>query len=139
MAITVNSPYSGKPVKVRDQDVKRAVRDEEGRIFYVLPKSDGSGFFGSMTRAGGEKEERRAAAAQAKADQMAEQATRVQQAPHDSTGRRRGGWRGLLVIVILVVIVAILTYLFSPWGPFSWENFRRSEMIEPGGRWETLE
>ena len=50
MAITVDSPYSGKPVKVREQDVRRAVRDEEGRIFYVLPRPDGSGFFGSKTR-----------------------------------------------------------------------------------------
>ena len=139
MAITVNSPYSGKPVKVRDQDVRRAVRDEGGRIFYVLPRSDGSGFFGSMTRAGGEKEERRAAEAQTKADQVAEHATAAQQVPHDSTGRRRRSWRGVLVIIILAVIAAILVYLFSPPGSFSWENFRRSKTVDTQGESEPLE
>ena len=33
MPIVINSPFSGKPVKIRDQDVGRAVKDEEGRIF----------------------------------------------------------------------------------------------------------
>ena len=40
MPITIFSPHSGNQVKVRDQDAGRAVKDEEGRIFYVLPKSD---------------------------------------------------------------------------------------------------
>ena len=43
MPIVVNSPYSGESVKIRDQDVGRAVKDRDGKVFYVLPRSDGSG------------------------------------------------------------------------------------------------
>ena len=46
MPIVVNSPYSGESVKIRDQDVGRAVKDRDGKVFYVLPRSDGSGYYG---------------------------------------------------------------------------------------------
>ena len=58
MALTVLSPYSGKPVSVRPQDAGRALRDEAGRVFYVLPASRG-GYYGSTTRTGGRAEEER--------------------------------------------------------------------------------
>lgn len=138
MAITVNSPYSGKPVKVRDQDVKRAVRDEEGRVFYVLPKSDGSGFWGSMTRVGGEKQERNVSQAPAKAGQVSERETLTHPVPYDVTGRRRRSWRGVLVILILVVITAMLVYLFSPSGPFSGNNFSQDGRSDAGNGWKLL-
>ena len=35
-AVTILSPYSGKPVKVREQDLGRAIRDEQGRVFYIV-------------------------------------------------------------------------------------------------------
>ena len=138
VAITVNSPYSGMPVKVRDQDVRRAVRDEEGRVFYVLPKSDGSGFWGSMTRAGGEKQERNASQVPAKAGRVSEQAALTHSVPYDVTGRRRRSWRGVLVILILMVITAVLVYLFSPSGPFSWKNFSRGGISDASGSWKPL-
>ncbi|QQE10109.1 FKBP-type peptidyl-prolyl cis-trans isomerase [Planctomycetota bacterium] len=59
MPIIVNSPFSGKPVKVRDEDVGRAIRDEENRIFYVIQRASGEGFYGAPTRKGSEKDEQR--------------------------------------------------------------------------------
>jgi hypothetical protein len=59
MGITVINPHNGEEMKVRDNDAGRAVKDKEGRIFYVLPKSDGSGHYGALTRAGSAKEEAR--------------------------------------------------------------------------------
>ncbi len=56
MPLIIHSPFSGKPVKVRDEDVGRAVRDENRRIFYVIQRPDGEGYYGSPTRHGGEKE-----------------------------------------------------------------------------------
>jgi hypothetical protein len=52
MAIVVLSPFSGRPVQVREADLGRAVRDESGRVFYPLPRPDGAGFYASTTRAG---------------------------------------------------------------------------------------
>ncbi len=153
MAITVDSPYSGKPVKVREQDVRRAVRDEEGRIFYVLPRPDGSGFVGSKTRTPArdpqqETAEPMPATADADGAQSPETTTATSPRPassaavptesapprlsadaagpvHDATGRRRKrGWRGRMVIFVLAAIVALLIYLFSPLGPFDWNKLR---------------
>src|SRR5690606_29595340 len=59
MPIVVHSPFSGRPVKIRDEDVGRAVRDEENRIFYVLERSDGSGHYGAPTRSGNPRDEQR--------------------------------------------------------------------------------
>lgn len=53
--MNINSPYSGDPVKIRTTDIGRAVKDTEGRIFYVLPRSDGKGYYSSITRKGGPK------------------------------------------------------------------------------------
>jgi len=54
--VEILSPYSGRPVKVRPQDVGRAVRDEEGRLFYVLPRPDSSGYYSAPSRAGGQRD-----------------------------------------------------------------------------------
>lgn len=117
MAIIVNSPFSGEPVKVRDQDAGRAVRDEEGRIFYVLPRSDGNGYYGSITRAANTKDEQRAL-------EMESKLAVSRGAVHDQVDvvRSRGGrgLRGKLVVAILAILVAILAYLFGPWGPLPW-------------------
>jgi hypothetical protein len=43
---------------VRAQDAGRALRDEAGRVFYVLPARRG-GYYGSTTRTGGPAEEER--------------------------------------------------------------------------------
>lgn len=106
MPIIVNSPYSGLPVKVRDQDVSRALRDEEGRVFYAVPKSDGSGYYGSPTRNGSPKDEQRAAELASKMTQShksgAEQSAKQ---VHDATGKRR---RKLHHYVILLIILAAI-------------------------------
>jgi len=109
MGIVVRSPYSGQPVKIRDQDVGRAVRDEENRIFYALPRSDGSGYYGAPTRAGGPKDEAKAAELEAKVHHMKANAQEQQaavkpaQGVHDATGRpRRSAGRLVLVVVLLI-------------------------------------
>lgn len=106
MGITVNGPHSGLPVKVRDQDVGRAVKDEQGRIFYVLPKSDGSGYYGAMTRAGGTKDEARALEMENKSAMMkGNSKEEQQQAFHDARGKGRGGLGGKLVVLVVIVVV----------------------------------
>jgi len=117
MPITVLSPHDGTPVKIRDQDVGRAVRDREGRIFYVLAKSDGSGYYGAMTRAGGEKDERRYMELEAKtkqADATAQANVAAAAAPHDARGRGRPMMgRFVLLLLILAAAGAVAWYLMS--------------------------
>ena len=142
MAIKVLSPHSGRLVMVREQDVGRAVRDEGGRIFYVLVRSDGAGHYGSPTRSGGAAYEKRAlelaaqpAAAEppepaAVASQGAEAPTGPGPVGHDATGRRRavsGRW----IILVLAVVMALIAFLFSPWGPYGAERMPRVETPEP--------
>jgi len=127
MAIIVHSPYSGQPVKVREQDIGRAVRDEENRIFYVLPKRDGSGYYGAMTRAGGEKDEQRAAEM---LDKQAQLRTNVHEQVHDATGRPRSSLRGKLVILFFVLLVLLLAWLFM-FGPLHWDKIDRGETPPP--------
>jgi len=59
MPLTVHSPHSGKPVKVREEDLGRALRDEGGRVFYALETADGQGVYGAVTRKGSPEEETR--------------------------------------------------------------------------------
>jgi len=131
VSITVQSPYSGRPVKVRDEDVGRAVRDEEGRIFFVLPNPESGGHFGSRTRSGKQRPQAvtpdpdvslspSSAASEVDLDQC-----------HDATGEQRSCVRGKLVIVVLIIIMAVLVYLFSPLGPYSWGKMRFG--TSPGG------
>ena len=117
MTIIVPSPHSGRPVKVRDQDVGRAVRDEAGRIFYIVPKHDGSGHYGALTRAGSlEDEHRTATFSQATSQEQPEPTDEA--APHDATGRRRSSWRGKLMIGLLLLVLVVLAVLYG-WTPLS--------------------
>ncbi|MEM6854199.1 MAG: hypothetical protein AAF593_07300 [Planctomycetota bacterium] len=120
MPITINSPYSGRPVKIRDQDIGRAVRDEEDRIFYVVPRASGEGYYAAPTRKGSEKDEQRYDAMQGKMDQVQTQVTAQHQAVHDATGRRKRSpiVRKLLLILILVVLAAVgyAVYFLSTGG-----------------------
>ncbi len=113
MGITVNSPFSGKPVKVRDQDVGRAVRDEENRIFYVLPKSDQTGYYGAPTRAGGPKDEQCAIEMEAKLA-TAQQASQAAARPpvHDATGKKRSGIGSKILLLALIAAAAAAAYLY---------------------------
>ena len=122
MAVVVNSPHNGRPVKVRQQDVGRAVRDDEGHIFYVLARSDAEGYVGSLTRGGGAAPPRPVEGAGKALDQEHAQPDAQEPPdktlPHDATGKRRSKSPARLVIVILLLTVAVLAYLFSPYGPF---------------------
>ena len=116
MTITVPSPHSGRPVKVREQDVGRAVRDEEGRIFYVLPKRESEGYYGASTRTGSDKDELHSSELeQSVVDEREAEADRP--LPHDATGRKRSNWRTRAMIVAIIAIIALLAYLFG-WRTF---------------------
>ena len=103
MGIIVKGPFSGKPVKVRDNDAGRAVKDEEGRLFFVLPKSDGSGYYGSITRAGNPKEEARALEMEEK-----EGANRVNVEAQNEARPRKSSGGGMGKVVFLLIVVAVL-------------------------------
>ncbi len=130
MPITVPSPHNGRPVKVRDQDVGRAVRDEDGRIFYVLPSRDGEGHYGALTRSGDPKQEKRAAElVQTPPRPQPESAAPA--APHDATGTPRRSPRAVLAMAG-VLILAALVYLLV-WGP------GRDWLVRPQQSGEPLE
>jgi len=127
MGITVLSPHDGQPVKIRDQDVGRAVRDGEGRIFYALPKSDGSGYYGARTRAGGERDEQRALELESKVQTQGDHARdQVKSQLHDARGKKRGGGKGKLLLLLIIIAALVAAYLFT-FGPFGtmtppWES-----------------
>lgn len=111
MPITILSPYSGKPVKVRDQDVGRAIRDEEGRIFYIV-EDEAGGPYAAMTRKGSEKDlarYRKLTAGGAVADQRAKENVL---AIHDATGTKRRNPIGILILLILVAAVIAGAYVY---------------------------
>ncbi|WP_432798436.1 FKBP-type peptidyl-prolyl cis-trans isomerase [Poriferisphaera sp. WC338] len=117
MPIIVNSPFSGKPVKVRDEDVGRAIRDEENRIFYVVQRSDGDGVYGSPTRKGSPKDEQRYLDM---LDKLERNQTNVQtqiQAVHDASGKKRNlSLTRVLIFLILLAIVAGAAWYFLAGG-----------------------
>lgn len=111
MPLVVLSPYSGNPVKVRDQDVSRAIRDEEGRIFYVVQRADGKGFYASMTRNGSARDEERYAELEAKTARQREVTQETVLAIHDATGKRGGRSRGLGRVLLTLLLLALLAAL----------------------------
>lgn len=102
--MTLKSPYSGRPVKVRDQDIGRAIRDEAGRIFYVVPRSQGQGFYAARTRHGSAKEEQ--AYLQLETSPALQEQDEQPLAVHDATGRRRGP-KTIVWVVVLLLLAAI--------------------------------
>lgn len=113
MPIVIHSPFSGREVKIRDQDVGRAVRDEENRIFYVLERADGSGHYGAPTRSGNPRDEQRydelvAKMATTKASGQANSAQQV----HDARGKPRANLLGRAVLLIIVLLLVAGAYLY---------------------------
>ena len=104
-------------MKIREQDVNRAVKDEEGRIFYVLPRSDGNGYYGATNRAGNPKEEQRALEMEAK---QARSGGQAKEQVHSAVGPGRkssGGMVGKLIkLVILLAILGALAWAITA-GP----------------------
>lgn len=127
----VLGPYSGLPVRVREQDVGRAVKDEEGRVFYLMKKGVGSGYYGSTTRFGGEQEEAKYEAMLAKG----EHARRVAEERHaEAVGPKAAGRCGcksgcesgckackvVVVLVLLAGVAAAAVYVTGPWWLKLW-------------------
>ncbi len=117
MAMIVHSPHDGQAVKVRDQDLQRAIRDSEGRIFYAVKRSDGRGYYGSFTRKGSYKDEQRCLDMLEKTQHARETgAERSAQQIHDATGNSSGpgGVRWLLLLVVAVLIASVTWYFVRP-------------------------
>jgi hypothetical protein len=107
--IEVLNPFDSRPVKVRPQDVGKAMRDKRGRIFYVLARPDGSGYYTAPSKAGGQRDIERYDHAVARTSRTKEFAQeRVAQPPV----RRAGGALGRIVrvLVILAVIAGLAAY-----------------------------
>lgn len=107
MAMIVHSPHDGQAVKVRDQDLERAIRDREGRIFYAVKRSDGQGYYGALTRKGSAKDEQRYLDMLEKTQRARDVgAQRSAQQIHDATGKTSGP--GVLRWVVLLIVVAVI-------------------------------
>jgi len=117
MAMIVHSPHDGQAVKVRDQDLQRAIRDGEGRIFYAVKRSDGQGYYGSFTRKGSDKDEQRYLDMLEKTPRDREVgAQRSAQQVHDATGQPSGPgvMRWVLLLIVAALIAAVTWYLVRP-------------------------
>lgn len=112
MALTIKSPYSGKPVKVRDQDIGRSLRDESGHIFYVLPTADGTDYYAAKTRVGSLKEEQAYAELQPQEMAPTDNSTDSTTPAYDATGKRRKPWRLIVLLIILIFALAAFCSYF---------------------------
>lgn len=108
MPIVILSPYSGRPVKIRDKDIGRSVRDEENRVFYAVPRSDGKGYYASLTRNGSPKDESRYMDLEQKTATSDVQKREELAAPvHNAMGRvRKGTWGRRVVYVVILAAIA---------------------------------
>lgn len=114
MAIIVNSPHDGNPVKVRDQDLERAIRDSEGRIFYAVKRSDGQGYYGALTRKGSDKDEKRYLEMIEKVKTARDTGkVRSDAQIHDATGKQSGpGMLAWVILLIVALVIAAVTWYF---------------------------
>ncbi len=119
MAIIVHSPHDGQPVKVRDQDLERAIRDSEGRIFYAVKRSDGSGYYGALTRKGSDKDEQRYLDLIEKME-TARQVGKIRSEAqvHDATGKDKspGAMRWIVLLILAGIIAAMSWYFFKSYN-----------------------
>ncbi len=113
--IEVRSPHTGRPVRLREKDVGRTVRDGDGNIFYALECADGNGHYGSLTRVGGEEQERKyfeMIEKEEHAKNVADEAT--QQQVHDARGQKRKSSPLVKLLLVLIVIgLAVAIYLVA--------------------------
>lgn len=123
MPIVVHSPYSGRQVKVRDEDVERAIRDPDGKVFYVVQRAQGQGHYASPTRKGSPKDEQRYDDLLARIECGELQITPPQQpglaAIHDATGKPQLVSSSKLMIFILAIIVLLFVVYFQFIAPAS--------------------
>jgi hypothetical protein len=142
MPLTINSPHSGRPVKVRDSDVGRSIRDEEGRVFYVLPRQNGEGFYGALTRKGSEKDEQRYDAMEKKSAIARDTgAERSAAQVHDATGTGRPGTkrRALYLLLFAVILAVIAWFVLSTYYPQALGPLQPAPGSIPGSTPENIE
>lgn len=112
--VTILSPYSGRPVKIREHDLGRALRDEQGRVFYVVEDPE-HGRYAARTRKGSPKDLQRyreieSGVAKLEGEIELDDASTMQ--AHDATGSKRRNPKGLLLLVVLLAAVAALGYVY---------------------------
>lgn len=149
MPLEIFSPHSGRPVMVRDQDLGRAIRDEGGRVFYVVPRSDGEGHYGSLTRKGSERDENRYLNAEWKLagdasvnDPTDASTPTTENIPataasiaHDATGVR-SPWRRWIILVVLITMVVfgvLIALREKPGAANELPNIESAETHSPTG------
>lgn len=116
MPFIVHSPFDGQPVKVRDEDIGRALRDGQRRIFYAVPRSNGEGYYAAPTRQGGARDEERYDQMMQGTVKAAENVRTAAETVHDATGRRRTGKsRKLVALVVVLILLAVAYYLYRNW------------------------
>jgi hypothetical protein len=111
MSIEVNSPHNGEAVKIRPQDVGKAVRDRDGKIFYVLPRSDGSGYYAALTKSG-VKDEQRAARSEervAEAKKVHEERSVKEVVVARKQARSGGAMKWLILLALLAAATWAVT------------------------------
>lgn len=113
-AVTILSPYSGKPVKVREQDLGRAIRDEQGRVFYIVEHPE-HGRYAARTRKGSDKDLERYRAVEAGTAELDEapaaQAARAAEV-YDATGTKRRNPVGLAILLVVLALLAAGAYVY---------------------------
>jgi len=100
---------------VREQDLGRAIRDEEGRVFYVV-EDDEHGRYAARTRKGSDKDLERYRALQSKiATLEGEPKARTNAPAFDATGKKRRNPAGIfLLLVVLLAAAGAYVYLQHP-------------------------
>lgn len=107
------SPYSGRPVKIREQDLGRALRDEQGRVFYVVEDPE-LGRYAARTRKGSPKDLERYRAIEAKAAELDDDAQPSRDdiaKAHDAVGKKRKNPLGRLILILIVIALGLLGYV----------------------------
>ncbi|MBI1367920.1 MAG: hypothetical protein GC162_04620 [Planctomycetes bacterium] len=118
MSIAVVSPFTGHEVKVRPQDVGKAMKDDMGNMFYVLPRPDGEGYYTAPTKAGGQRDIDKYDAMLAKMNKAKEtgaagSAVQIAAAQRGGSAKSSGG---MVKLIIAAAVIGALAWavLFGP-------------------------
>lgn len=112
--VTILSPYSGRPVKIREHDLGRALRDEQGRVFYVVEDPE-HGRYAARTRKGSTKDLERYRQIESGVAKLEGDLTLTDASPkqvHDASGTKRRNPVGLLLLIVLLGTIAAAGYVY---------------------------
>jgi FKBP-type peptidyl-prolyl cis-trans isomerase len=101
-------------VKIREHDLGRALRDEQGRVFYVVEDPE-HGRYAARTRKGSPKDLQRYREIEsgvAKLDSDEDRPAAANLQAHDATGSKRRNPLGTLLLIVILAAVAALGYVF---------------------------